>query len=74
MLEPHLESRRRQDACSRLRPLDEDDCVIEVRLEVAPLRRGNAAEAKEVEMRYVDAALVPVTDGVRRARDCSFDA
>jgi hypothetical protein len=74
MVEPHLESRRRQDACSRLRPLDEDDGVVEVRLEVTPLRRGNTAEAKEVEVRYVDATLVPVTDGVRRARDWSFDA
>jgi len=64
----------RQLPCRRLRPLDEDDRVLEVRLEVPPLRRRNAAKAKEVEMGHLDAPLVPVTDGVRGAGDRSFDA
>jgi hypothetical protein len=74
VLELHLDARRRQDAGSRLGPLDEDDRVFEVRLEVPPLRRRDASEAKEIEMRHIDAAPVLVTDGVRRARDCSFNA
>ena len=74
VLEPHLDARLRQDALSSLWPLDEDDRVLEVRLEVPPLRRRNTAKAKEVEMGHVDAPLVPVTDGVRGAGDRSFDA
>ena len=74
ILELDLDARRRQNAGSRFRPLDEDDRVVEVGLEVPPLRRRHAAKAKEVEVGHVDAALVPMTDGVRGACDCSFDA
>src|SRR2546421_11632416 len=74
VLELHLDARLRQDALSRLWPLDEDDRVLEVRLEVPPPRRRNAAKAKEGEMRHVDPPLVPVADGVRGAGDRSFDA
>ena len=57
---PHLrcdvletDGRPRSRECARpgLRPLDEDDRAVEVRLEVAPLRRRESAEAIEVEMR-----------------------
>ena len=48
--------RRRQNAGAGLRPLDEDDRVVEVRLEVAPLRAPRPPlEAVEVEVRHVDA-------------------
>src|SRR6185436_15252215 len=39
MLEPHSDAYRRQNSFPRFGPLDEDDGVIEVRLEIAPLRR-----------------------------------
>ena len=48
---------RRQDARARLGPLDEDDRVVEVRLEIPPLRGGEALEAVEVEVRDLDADL-----------------
>ena len=54
-------SRTRQRAAGgsagsgRLRPLDEDDGVVEVRLEVAPLRLRDAREAIEVEVGDGDA-------------------
>jgi hypothetical protein len=75
MLEPYADADWRQNSLPRLGPLDEDDRVVEVRLEIAPLRRRHhLLEAKEVEVRHVDSALVPVADGVRRARDRTFDA
>jgi hypothetical protein len=74
MLEPHLHPRSRKNTGSRLRPFDEDNGVVEIRLEVPPLGRRDAAEAKEVEMRHVDPPLVAMADRVRRARDSSFDA
>jgi hypothetical protein len=73
MLESHLDARSRKNPGAGLRPFDEDDSVVEVRLEVPPLGRRDSAEAKEVEMRHVDAPFVAVADGVCRARDCSFD-
>ena len=51
-----------------LRPLDEDDGAVEVRLEVAPLGCREPAEPVEVEVRDVDDAGVPVADRERRAR------
>jgi len=75
MLEPHSDAYRRQNSFPRFGPLDEDDGVIEVRLEIAPLRRRHhLLEAKKIDVRHVDSALVPVADGVRRARDRPFDA
>jgi hypothetical protein len=50
MLELHLDPRGRKNTGARLRPFDEDNGVVEVRLEVPPLRRRDAAEAKEVEV------------------------
>src|SRR5712691_3562523 len=55
VLEPHLDARLRQNPFSRFRPLDEDDRIVEVRLEVPPLRRRDAAKAKEIAMRHIDA-------------------
>ena len=57
-----------------LRPLDEHDRVVEVRLEVAPLGRGQAAEAVEVEVGHVRVPRVAVADRERRARDRRGDA
>src|SRR4029078_10856361 len=74
VLESHLDPRGRKDTGAGLRPFDEDNGVVEVRLEVPPLRRRHAAEAKEVEVRHVDASLVAVADRVRRARDRCFYA
>jgi hypothetical protein len=74
MLESNSDASRRQNPLPRLGPLDEYDRVVEVRLEIAPLRRRHVSEAKEVEVRHVDSTLVPLTDGVRRARDWTFDA
>ena len=69
VLEPDAQTRRRQDAGAGLGPLDEHDRIVEVRLEVPPLRRRDVAKAEEVEVRDVDATVVPVTDRERRARD-----
>src|SRR6185312_4310087 len=68
VLEAHGGTRRRQRARSRFWPFDEDDRVVEVRLEIAPLRRRDVTEAKQVEMRDVDAPVVTVPDRERRAR------
>jgi hypothetical protein len=69
VLEAHGDAHGRQDSGSRLGPLDEDDRVVEVGLEVSPLRRGDVPEAEEVEMRDVDAPVIAVADREGRARD-----
>ena len=70
MPQTHRVARRGQDALARLRPLDERDRPLEVRLEVSPLRGRDALEAVEVEVRDLDAvAVVAVADRVRGARD-----
>jgi len=69
MTQPHRETRRWQNALTGLRPLDERDRVVEVRLEVPPLRSRDVAEAEEVEVRDVDASVIAVTDREGRARD-----
>jgi hypothetical protein len=73
MLESHLNPRSWQNTGARLGPFDEDNGIVEVRLEVSPLRRRDAAEAKEVEMRHVDPPPVAMSDRVRRARDRSLN-
>src|SRR5207248_4077091 len=63
-------ARLRQPPLPRLRPFDERDRVVEVRLEVAPLGRRHAGEAIEVEMGDLAlGAVVAVADRVRRAGD-----
>ena len=75
MPQTHREARRRQDALPRLRPFDERDRPLEVRLEVSPLRNRDALEAVEVEVRYLDTvAVVAVADRVGGARDALADA
>src|SRR5207245_3058660 len=69
MVERDLDARRRQDSRARLRPFDEHDRVVEIRLQVAPLRRGDVAEAEEIEMGHVDATPIAVADREGRARD-----
>src|SRR6266540_2939016 len=53
-----------QNAGGGLRPLHEHDGVVEVRLQIPPLRRRDLLEAEEVEMRDVDRARVAVADRV----------
>ena len=62
VLEPHGRTHRREHAGAGLGPLDEDHRILEIRLQVTPLRRRDVAEAEEVEVRHVDAPPVPVTD------------
>jgi len=69
MRDPNGRARRGQDARAGLRPFDENDRVVEVRLEVTPLGVRELREPVEVEVRDVDVAVVAVADGVRRARD-----
>ena len=57
-----------------LRPLDEADRVVEIRLEVAPLRRRHALEAVEVEVGHVASATVAMADRVGRAGHRPVDA
>src|SRR5438045_7724527 len=52
----------------RLGPFDEADRLLEVRFEIAPLRRREALEAEEIEVRHVRVAGVPVAGGEGRAR------
>src|SRR5436190_22116487 len=68
--DPH----RWERAGRRLGPFDEADRILEVRLEVAPLRRRETLEAEEVEMGDVGVARVTVADRVGRARDRRRDA
>src|SRR5947209_7810326 len=68
VLQPDGGTCRWQRPRAGLRPFDEHDRILEVGLEVAPLRRRDVAEAEEIEMRDVHTAVVAVTDGERRAR------
>src|SRR4029079_16381945 len=58
----YLGTHRRKRTRRRLGPLDEADRVGEVRLQVAPLGRGESLQAKEVEVRDVRVGLVAVAD------------
>jgi hypothetical protein len=68
VLQPHGGLGRRERARAGLRPFDEHDGVLEVRLEVPPLRRRHVAEAEQVEVGDVDAAVVAVADREGGAR------
>jgi hypothetical protein len=71
----HGRAQRRECVHTRLRPFDEHERVVEVRLQVAPLRRRQPAEAVEVEVRDREAvAVVAVADRERRAGDGNVDA
>ena len=48
--QPDAHPRRGQEPLPCLGPLDEDDGVLEVALEIAPLGIGHAVEAVEVEV------------------------
>src|SRR2546429_2917637 len=65
--QPRPKPHRGQVVSRRFRPFDEDDGVVEVRLEVTPLGRRDALEPEEVEGRDPDTAFVAVPDRVRRA-------
>ena len=68
VLQRHGDSCSRKSDRSGLRPLDEDDRVVEVRLEVAPLGGRHLHEPVEVEVRDVDDSSVAMPDRERRAR------
>src|SRR5262245_5219571 len=75
MPQTHREAGSRQDALPRLRPLDERDRPLEVRLEVSPLRRRDAVEPVEIEMRDLDTVpVVAVADRVGGTRDALENA
>src|SRR5688572_30178528 len=74
MPQPHTHPRGRQYAVPGLGPLDEDHGVLEVGLEVAPLRVRDAVEAVEIQVRDVRRARVTVPEGVRRAGHRPRDA
>src|SRR5437660_12873832 len=62
VLEPHGGADRREHAGARRGPRDEDDRILEGRLQGAPRRRRNGAEAAEIEVRDVDAPPVAVAE------------
>ena len=64
-------ARRRQAPARALGPLDEDDRVLEIRLERAPVGVRQLLEAIQVEVRD---AVVAMPDRVRRARHRPLDA
>src|SRR5919108_6575644 len=64
----YLHAHGRERADRGLGPLDEADRVFEVRFEVAPLRRRQALEAEEIEVRDVRVGRVAVPDREGRAR------
>ena len=68
MLEAHLDAWARKGVAAGLRPLDERDRVLEVRLEVAPLRGREPLEAIQVEVGDVLLTPIAMTDRERRAR------
>lgn len=74
MEQPHRDARRGDRSGTRLGPFDEHHRVVEVRLDIAPLRRRHSLEAVEIEMRDRDVALIAVGDRERRARDRTVEA
>src|SRR5215207_341222 len=74
VLQSHGRPYRRQPRARVLRPLDERNRAIEVRLEVAPLLRLERDHAVEVEVRDGNGCLVAMADRERRAGDRPFDA
>src|SRR5581483_10577803 len=74
MTEGNDDARPRQPLPPVLRPFDEDDGVLEVRLQVAPLLGIEPRAAVEVEVRDRHRRLVAVADRERRARDGARDA
>ena len=69
MLELDARAGGRQRVSPGLGPLDEHHRAVEIRLQIAPLRGREPAEAIEVEVRDVHDARVAVPDRERRARD-----
>lgn len=51
------------------RPLDEDERVLEIRLQFGPVRLGDDAEAIEIEMRNGHRPRVPMSNRERWARN-----
>jgi hypothetical protein len=74
VFQPDLSTRGRENPLPRFRPLDEDDCALEVRLEISPLGCGHALETEQIEMGDVDAPAIPMSDREGGARDWHLHA
>ena len=73
MLEHEGDPRHGQRGEACIGPLDERDRVVEVRLEVTPLRSADPDEAVEIEMGDGRRPPIEVTDREGRARDGLLD-
>jgi hypothetical protein len=67
--DPH----RRERVGGSLGPLDEDDRVFEVRLQIAPFGRRKALETEEIEVRDIRISRIAVADREGRARHRDVD-
>src|SRR3954453_22662214 len=74
MTERNVDARFREPVAAVLRPLDEGDRAIEVRLEVAPFLRVGTGDAVQVEVRDRHARLIAMADREGRAGDGLTDA
>src|SRR4051812_6775599 len=63
----------RQHTGRGLGPFDEADRVLEVRLEVTPLRGGDALEPEQIEVGDIRVSGIAVADGEGRARHMCGD-
>src|SRR6186997_2311784 len=74
VLQTHARLLGWQEPRSGLRPLDEDDGILEVLLQVSPLGMRHALEPIEVEVRDVNPPRVAVADRVGGAGHGPLDA
>ena len=74
MLEQEGNPRHGQSGETCVRPLDESDRVVEVRLEVTPLRSADPDEAVEIEVGDSCCSPVEMPNRKRGARDGLVDA
>jgi hypothetical protein len=74
VLQTHARLLGRQEPRPGLRPLDEDDGVLEILLQVSPLGMRHTIEPIEVEVRDVNPPRVAVADRVGGAGDGPLDA
>ena len=73
VFEMHGDARRGKNPLPRFGPFHEDNCVVEVRLEIAPLGCGDAAEAEKIQVGDVDTAAIAMPDREGRTRDRPVD-
>jgi hypothetical protein len=73
MRQTYLDAHGREGSGRCLRPLDEADRVLEVRLEIAPLGRRKTLKAIEIEVGDIRPARIAVADREGRARHRALD-